>query len=50
MEKMSKMSFEEWKKMALKDKEDEEIQNMSEEELRQTYNMIQKVIKMRKGN
>jgi len=48
MDKISKMSFEEWKKLALADKEDEEMQNMSEEELRQTYDMIQKMIKMRK--
>jgi hypothetical protein len=49
MEKMEKMSFEEWKKLALSDKEDQEIQNMSEEELRQTYDMMQQMIKMRKG-
>jgi len=49
MEKISKMSFEEWKKMALADKEDEEMQNMSEKELHQTYDMIQKMVKMRKG-
>ena len=49
MDKLSKMSYEEWKKMALTDKEDEEIQNMSEEELRQTYDMMQKMIKMRQG-
>lgn len=46
MEKLSKMSYEEWKKIALADKEDDEIQNMSEAELRETYNMIQKVVKM----
>lgn len=49
MDKLSKLSFEDWKKMALADKEDEEMQNMSEEELRETYNMIQKMIKMRQG-
>ncbi len=49
MDKISKMSFEEWKKMALADKEDEEMQNMSEKELRQTYDMIQKMVIMRKG-
>lgn len=48
--KLSKLSYDEWKKMALSDKEDEEMQNMSEEELRQTYDMIQKMVKMRKGN
>jgi len=47
MDKISKMSFEEWKKMALTDKDDDEIQNMSEEELRQTYDMIQKMVKMK---
>jgi len=26
------------------------MQNMSEKELRQTYDMIQKMVKMRKGN
>jgi len=50
MEKVSKLSFEEWKKLALSDKDDEEMQNMSEKELRQTYDMIQKMVKMRKGN
>ena len=50
MDKISSMSFEEWKKMALTDKDDDEIQNMSEEELRQTYDMIQKMIKMRGAN
>ena len=50
MEKVSKLSFEEWKKLALSDKDDEEMKNMSEEELRQTYDMIQKMVKMRKGN
>ncbi len=49
MDMVSKLSFEEWKKMALADKEDEEMQNMSEEELRETYDMIQKMIKMRQG-
>ncbi|WP_343328989.1 hypothetical protein [Polaribacter staleyi] len=46
MIQLSKMSFEEWKKMALADKENEDIQQMSNQELRQTYNMMQKVIKM----
>jgi DNA replication initiation complex subunit (GINS family) len=49
MNKLSKLSFEEWKKMALADKEDTEMQNMSEEELREMYDMIQKMIKMRNG-
>ncbi len=49
MDKLSKLSFEEWKKMALNDKEDEEMQNMSEEELREMYDMVQKMVKMRKG-
>lgn len=50
MDKLSKLSFEQWKKMALSDREDEEIQNMSDAELKQTYDMIQKMVKMRKGN
>ncbi|SRX54880.1 hypothetical protein [Aequorivita sp. CIP111184] len=49
MTKLSKLSFEEWKTMALADKNDEEMQNMSEAELREMYNMIQKMIKMRNG-
>ncbi|AMC11208.1 hypothetical protein Lupro_08045 [Lutibacter profundi] len=48
MDQISKLSFEEWKKLATKD--DSEMQEMSDEELHQTYNMIQKMIKMRKGN
>ncbi len=50
MEVISKLSFEEWKKMALADKEDEEMQQMSDQELRETYDMIQKMVKLRKGN
>ena len=49
LDKLSKMSFSEWKKRALADKEDEELQNMSEQELRQTYDMMQKMIKARKN-
>jgi len=48
MDKISKLSFEEWKKMATKN--DPEMSEMSDEELRQTYDMIQKMIKLRKGN
>lgn len=48
MEKLSKMSFSEWKKMAQAN--DEEMQQMSDEELRQTYDMLQKMIKARMGN
>lgn len=48
MDKISKMSYEEWKKGAVAN--DEEMREMSDEELRQTYDMIQKMIKMRKGN
>ena len=47
MDMLSKLSFEEWKKMATKN--DPEMEEMSEQELRQTYDMIQKMIKMRKG-
>ncbi len=50
MKEISKMSFEDWKKMALSDNDDNEMQNMSEEELRSTYDMMQQMIKARKGN
>ncbi len=47
MEKISKMSYEEWKKEALKN--DEEMQQMSDEELRETYDMIQKMMNLSKN-
>jgi len=48
MEALSKLSFEEWKKLATED--DPEMQAMSDEELRETYDMIQKMLKMRNSN
>lgn len=48
MDEISKLSFEEWKKLATKD--DPEMQEMSDEELRETYDMIQKMVKMKRGN
>lgn len=48
MGKLQNLSFKDWKKMATEN--DEEMRAMSDEELRQTYDMIQKMIKMRKGN
>jgi len=48
MDQISKLSFEEWKKLATEN--DAEMRAMSEEELRETYDMIQKMIKMRKSN
>ena len=48
MDALSKMSFKEWKKMAQKN--DPEMAEMSDEELRQTYDMLQQMIKLRKGN
>jgi hypothetical protein len=48
MENIQNMSFEEWKKMSTKN--DPEMEEMSDEELYQTYDMIQKMIKMRKEN
>ncbi len=45
MEQISKLSFEEWKKMVTKN--DPEMKEMSDEELHQTYDMIQKMVKMR---
>ena len=47
MKELSKLSFEDWKKMATKN--DPEMREMSDEELHQTYDMIQKMIKLRKG-
>lgn len=49
IEMFSNMSFEEWKEMALADKENTKYQNMSDAELRYTYNMLQKMLKMKKG-
>jgi len=48
MDQISKLSFEEWKTLATEN--DAEMQAMSDEELRETYDMIQKMIKMRKSN
>lgn len=39
------MTFKEWKKHALADKEDIEMQNMTDEELRQTFEMAKKMSK-----
>ncbi len=43
LNKLSKLSFQEWKAMVTKN--DPEMKEMSDEELRQTYNMIQKMAK-----
>ncbi len=48
IEKLENMSYEEWKKLAVKD--DEESRNMSDQELHQTYDMIQKMIKAKLKN
>ncbi len=48
MDALSKMSFKEWKKIAQEN--DPEMAGMSDEELRQAYDMIQQMIKLRKGN
>ncbi len=48
MDKVANMSFKEWKKLVTED--DPEMQEMSDKELRQTYDMIQKMIKIRKEN
>jgi len=47
IEEMSKLSFNEWKKLVQKN--EKEMQQMSDEELRQTYDMMQKMIKLRQG-
>ncbi len=49
MDVLSEMSFEEWKKMALSDKDNDKMRQMSDEELHQTYEMMQKMIKMKQG-
>lgn len=43
LEALSKMSFEEWKKLVLEDDEGDEMKNMSDEELRQMFDYIQKM-------
>lgn len=48
MKKVGKMSFEEWKKLAVQG--DEELENSSDEELRKVYDMTQKFIKMNSNN
>jgi ClpP class serine protease len=48
MDELSKLSFEDWKKMATKN--DPEMKEMSDKELHQTYDMIQKMVKMKRGN
>lgn len=48
MDVMAKMSFKEWKKTV--QSTDDEMKEMSDAELRQTYDMIQKMIKMKRGN
>ena len=48
MDQISKLSFKEWKKMATEN--DEEMREMSDEELRDIYDMIQKMVKMKRGN
>ena len=45
MDRIKGMSYEDWKKMATAN--DPEMQTMSEEELKQMYNMMQKMIQMR---
>jgi len=47
MDALSKMSFKEWKKIAQKN--DPEMAEMSDKELRQTYDMIQQMVKLRAG-
>ena len=48
MDKMSKMSFKEWKKLVQEN--DPEMEQMSNEELKQTYDMMQQMVKLRNGN
>lgn len=48
MDAMQNLSFEEWKKMVFEG--DPEMKNTSDEELRQSYDMMQKMLKSVKGN
>lgn len=48
MKKLSKLTFEEWKEMVTEN--DSEMKEMSDEELRQSYNMMQQMMKLKKGN
>ncbi|MCF8373871.1 MAG: hypothetical protein K9H64_19770 [Bacteroidales bacterium] len=50
MDKLSKMSFEEWKKLVLAEEENTEMKTMSDAELRQSFDMMQKMIKAQRGN
>lgn len=50
IDKLSKMSFEEWKKLVLADDENTELKNMSDAELRQSFDLMQKMIKAQRGN
>ena len=47
MDKMQNLSFKEWKKMVIEN--DPEMKNTSDEELRQSYDMMQNMLKLRKG-
>ena len=47
MDLMQNLSFEDWKKMVIEG--DPEMKNTSDEELRQSYDMMQKMLKLRKG-
>jgi len=47
MDQISKLSFKEWKKLAL---QDPEMQGKTDKELHQIYDMIQKMAKMGQGN
>jgi len=46
IEQLKKMSYEEWKKLATEN--DEEMKNMSDKELRETYDMMQSMLRLQK--
>jgi hypothetical protein len=48
MELMENLSFEEYKQMVREG--DAEMKDASDEELRQSYDMMQKMLKLKKGN
>ncbi len=48
MKAMENLTYPQWKKMVIEG--DPEMKNTSDEELRQSYDMMQKMLKLRKGN
>jgi hypothetical protein len=49
LDQLSKLTYEEWKKMALSDKENAKMQNMSEVEMHKMYDMMLKMVKAKQS-